>query len=305
MAYIHPEATDTRAMMLASYRKGLQDLIEDATQRPGARLDDDGVVTMTLGDWDGVPVVTRKRLDEAVDAVFGLPVPAPDERRAEVSTPAMVWVSAVCPRCAIPQVILMTVHPELLVDDDGSELRVKAKAKGVSHTCGQLPLPVAEPGAPADGQGSFELEDIIGKPEQDGAAEPDPALAALEELLRPGETLDAALERLEADPDHLALMGSDAGQRLMSEINRGRGHAVLVPEPGSRIPFPLRDANDVDFGEGAPNAEDRAAFERELDGEERDREICPYPGCIANAEHPFGHDIPEASEDDDSDLLPA
>ena len=42
----------------------------------------------------------------------------------------------------------MSVHPELLIDDEGSELRVKAKAKGVSHTCGQLPLTVAEDVAP-------------------------------------------------------------------------------------------------------------------------------------------------------------
>jgi hypothetical protein len=346
MTFTMPETTVTRARMVRAYAEALQGLIGDATQQVGDVRGEDGELAMNLGDWDGVPVVTRKRLDEAVRAAFGLPVPAPEERAVEVSTPATVMVWAACPRCAIPQVILMSVHPELLVDDDGSELRVKAKAKGVSHTCGQLPLPAAADADP-DGLeqlGAIEaieelalavsrgLEELLGAgqapsidairswdravidqvdrwasakraarsqhPEGCGAGEDDlgctcgltaavpplprvlggeadpepaaapddPALAALEELLRPGETLDAALARLESGPDHLDVMGSDAGQRLLSEINRGRGHAVLVPVPGSQIPYPLRDDDSDPVDD---------------------------------------QDIPEAPDDDDSDLLPA
>jgi hypothetical protein len=73
---------------------------------------------------------------------------------AEVRTPASVVVWAICPRCSIAQAILVTIKPELLVSDEGSELRVKAKAKGRSHLCGQLPLPVA-----ADGQESLGFDD--------------------------------------------------------------------------------------------------------------------------------------------------
>lgn len=144
MSFTMPEIADTRARMLGAYRDALGALIEDATQRPGDQRDDDGELVMNLGDWDGVPVVTRKRLDEAIRAVFGQPIPAPSETTVEVSTPATILVSAVCPRCDIAQLISMTVHPELLIDDEGSELRVKSKAKGVSHTCGQLPLAAGE-----------------------------------------------------------------------------------------------------------------------------------------------------------------
>ncbi len=145
MSITMPDVTDTRARMIRAYRSGLEALIEDATQRPGDVVDEaTGELAMNLGDWDGVPVVTRKRLDEAISAIFGQSIPAPSETTVEVSTPASVLVSAICPRCDTAQLILMSVHPELLIDDEGSELRVKAKSKGVSHTCGQLPLSVVD-----------------------------------------------------------------------------------------------------------------------------------------------------------------
>jgi hypothetical protein len=109
------------------------------------------------GEWDGVPVVTAKDLADVFATIFGTELPPPDESSAEVRTPATVLVSAECPRCFIPQTIAMTVGPELRVNADGSELRLRAKAKAVSHVCGQLPLPVAD----VD-QGSFALEDIVG-----------------------------------------------------------------------------------------------------------------------------------------------
>lgn len=93
-----------------------------------------------LLEWSGVPVVTRKDLDEALRAVFGQPLPPASETEAEVRTPAYVLVSAVCPRCHIAQDISVEINPELLISNDGSELRLKAKAKGRTHLCGQLPL---------------------------------------------------------------------------------------------------------------------------------------------------------------------
>lgn len=146
MTITMPEVADTRARMLQAYRDALAALVEDATQQPGDQRDDDGELVMNLGDWDGVPVVTRNRLDEAIRAVFGQPIPAPSETTVEVSTPATVIVSAVCPRCSIAQLISMSVHPELLVSDEGSELRIKAKAKARTHICGQLPLPAGDDG---------------------------------------------------------------------------------------------------------------------------------------------------------------
>jgi hypothetical protein len=158
-----PDVADTRARMLQAYRDGLLSLIEEATQRPGDVVED-GELTMSLGDWDGVPVVTRKRLDEAVRAIFGQRIPAPSETTVEVSTPATVIVSAVCPRCSVEQRSGMSVHPELLIDDEGSELRVKSKSKGVSHTCGQLALTVAEDEAHEEQIGAFEeIESLVSR----------------------------------------------------------------------------------------------------------------------------------------------
>ncbi len=138
------ETWTTRSRFRAELRTVLDELVNDATK------------DVKGGSWDGVPVVTRKDLDEAIEAAFGLPIPPPDERTAEVSTPAVVLVSAFCPRCSLPATIPVTIGPELRVDADGAEIRLKAKAKARSHTCGQLLLPVA-----LDGQTDFGLDDIV------------------------------------------------------------------------------------------------------------------------------------------------
>ena len=102
MTITMPDVAETRALMLQAYREGLQALIEDATQRPGddpTRIED-GELAMNLADWDGVPVVTRKRLDQAINAIFGQRIPAPSETTVEVSTPATVIVPALLDRAA-------------------------------------------------------------------------------------------------------------------------------------------------------------------------------------------------------------
>ena len=142
MSITMPEVAETRALMLSAYHKSLVALIEDATQRPGDVADgENGELLMTLGDWDGVPVVTRKRLDEAIRAVFGQAIPAPSETTVEVSTPATVYLSTACPECGLARVIPVSLRGQLTVDDDGAELAAKAKSKPVPHICGQLALP--------------------------------------------------------------------------------------------------------------------------------------------------------------------
>lgn len=59
---------------------------------------------------------------------------------ATVRTPADITVIATCPTCEQPTAIRMQIGAELLVTDDGAELRVKGKSKGVAHLCDQLPL---------------------------------------------------------------------------------------------------------------------------------------------------------------------
>lgn len=94
------------------------------------------------GPWDGVPVLTEPKLDEAIAAVFDLPVPIPSDQHAEIRTPATVVVAAICPRCDLPTTIIMYVHPQLVVDDDGAEIQVKTKTKARAHVCGQQELPL-------------------------------------------------------------------------------------------------------------------------------------------------------------------
>jgi hypothetical protein len=57
-----------------------------------------------------------------------------------VRTPTYIEVVATCPTCEQPQAIGLSLTAELLVSDEGSELRLKSKSKGVAHTCDQLPL---------------------------------------------------------------------------------------------------------------------------------------------------------------------
>jgi hypothetical protein len=175
-----PEVIETRARMVSAYREGLVALLEDATHTiaelqeqverdaeesvadEASKTKRDRAVEADLLAIPDVPVITRRDVDEALHAIFSQPVPAPDATWAEVRTGATVIVWAICPRCSIAQPITVTIHPELLIDDTGSELRVKAKSKGRTHLCGQLPLPV---GDEADGQ--LELDGIeVGEGEE-------------------------------------------------------------------------------------------------------------------------------------------
>jgi hypothetical protein len=116
-------------------------------------------IQVTGGEDDGVTVVTHKGWRDALREVDYAPLPPIDNHYAEVLTGASITVWATCPRCGIAGPIMLLVDPELRVDTSGAELRLKAKAKPRTHICGQLTIPAA--GA-AEGQSSFELEDIVG-----------------------------------------------------------------------------------------------------------------------------------------------
>lgn len=174
MTIAMPETTPTRAAMVQAYRGALLSLIEEATHTVDelvkAGEDAAAVAVAVTGELSAaevvseaignVPVLTRRDVDEAIAAVWSQAIPMPEETSAEVHTPASIVVWAVCPRCSLAQPIVVTIKPELLVSDEGSELRVKAKAKGRTHICGQLPLPVV-----ADGQESLGLDE--GEPAPD------------------------------------------------------------------------------------------------------------------------------------------
>ena len=52
-----------------------------------------------------------------------------------VRTPADLTVIATCPTCEQTTGIRIAIGAELLVSDEGSELRLKARSKGVAHIC--------------------------------------------------------------------------------------------------------------------------------------------------------------------------
>lgn len=95
----------------------------------------------SFGDTPGVEVVSIGNVRAVIAAIVGGPLPPVDVQTAEVKTPATIRVSAVCPRCDVVSTVTMTVRPELVIDDETSQIKLKAKAKPRTHVCGQLELP--------------------------------------------------------------------------------------------------------------------------------------------------------------------
>lgn len=127
--------TDTLTTREAVRRAALEDLVGRAQ---GA------ATTMEGGPLDGIEVVSIGSLQEAMTAALLIALPAPSDHYAEVITPAKIVVSAVCPECRLPMPIGVTLTPQLVVDIDGAELKVKATTKPSVHVCHQLPLPDAD-----------------------------------------------------------------------------------------------------------------------------------------------------------------
>lgn len=127
-------ALDDVILTRAAYRDELRRAFTETAKASLAKVEG--------GPWDGVPVLTEPVLDETIAAVFDLPVPTPSENHAEVVTPATITVAALCPRCDLPTTVLLSVHPQLVVDDDGAEIQIKTKTKARSHICNQQELPV-------------------------------------------------------------------------------------------------------------------------------------------------------------------
>jgi len=107
------------------------------------------------GNRDGEEIVTIKALAAALDYVFEQPVPAPSVHAAEVLSPAMIFVSPVCPKCGVTDTaIMLNVSSVLTVDSDGSEIKLKGKSKARTHICGQMTL--------LEGDGQTTINDILG-----------------------------------------------------------------------------------------------------------------------------------------------
>lgn len=148
--------------------------------------------TVEGGEWDGIQVVTNADLLE----VFGEGLPEPNERAAEVTTPARISVLGLCPSCGQGSYLAVHINPVLTVDGNGRSLKLTAKSKAVNHICGQIALPQVV--APA-GQEECGLEDIV-RPEdaltdEERKADEGPLL---EDAMATGLVEDAERDRSEA-----------------------------------------------------------------------------------------------------------
>jgi hypothetical protein len=129
----------------------VRDVIGDALK--------EAVTTVEGGPMDGVRVITEEKLHE----VLWQTLPPASEHSADVRTPARVVVTTYCPQCNEPGSIAVTLTPELRVDPSGASLRLQGKSKPAPHQCGQTVLALGA----VDGQGSFELTDIVGDSQGD------------------------------------------------------------------------------------------------------------------------------------------
>lgn len=98
------------------------------------------------GELDGIKVVSMGVLRDEMTGSLLVKLAPPSNRFAEVSTPATITVSAICPECDLPVTLTVKLTPLLTVDDDGAEISIKAKAAKMAHQHGQLSLDGAAAG---------------------------------------------------------------------------------------------------------------------------------------------------------------
>ena len=91
------------------------------------------------GEWDGIKVVTAKDLAEALAEEL----PPASLFSADVSTPAVITLDAVCPDCRQAVTMSTKLTVQLVQDDTGAELKIKSKSKARTHVHGQTTLAAA------------------------------------------------------------------------------------------------------------------------------------------------------------------
>jgi hypothetical protein len=251
---------------------------DDMLDYLGERLAEEAQ-TIESGSLEGLRIVSAAQWRAVLNEARNAPLPPVSNHSAEVVTGATVLVWAKCPRCHIAGPIALTIDPELRVDDASAELRLRAKAKPRTHVCGQLTIPV---GPAAEGQESFELEDIVGphcgKPTFDGEGWSDGGTCHLPEG-HEGECAPAPAEEvLEEETgattpaEVLAKTPEEAAADVATKRSRRRAHAD---------PTPVETTVDDDL----------------LPGENLG--ACPWPGCELASGHPGAHqtavdDTPDA-----------
>lgn len=98
------------------------------------------VAVDTEGPMKGVEVVSLGRLRQIVLEHLQVALPPPSEHHAEVTAPATVTVTNLCPNCHLPIKTVAKAISVLTMTDDGQEISTKVKTKPAPHVCGQLQL---------------------------------------------------------------------------------------------------------------------------------------------------------------------
>jgi len=92
------------------------------------------------GPLKGVEVVSLGTLRQVVLDHLQVTLPPPSEHHAEVTAPATVTVTNLCPNCHLPIKTVARATSVLTMTDDGQEISTKVKTKPAPHLCGQLQL---------------------------------------------------------------------------------------------------------------------------------------------------------------------
>ncbi len=129
-------------------RSAVLDIIRKRLDRVLQPVDDDDV-------WHGVNVITRKDLNEAL----ALPLPPASSRAAAVTTPAMIYVDALCPVCGIASEIALTIGTKLTAEGYSRRLELVKDSKALPHVCGQMRIRDVTPSRPVRGQTALDLGD--------------------------------------------------------------------------------------------------------------------------------------------------
>lgn len=159
--------------------------------------------------FDGAPVVTIPALNEALGEVFGVPLPPPSDKHAEVTTPATIVVHAICPECGISAKTVVYLSSRLVVETGTGELNVKAASKARTHVHGQRELDEPVPD-------QVTIDDVL-------AGQPDDA--PTEDV--PTETTDQAPEEVcpypgcARAPEHRGLHRDAEGKKVDGMTDEG------------------------------------------------------------------------------------
>lgn len=142
----------------------------------GAKILDELEAIQSASDtpvWPGVTVITRRDFLEAMV----LPLPPTSSQAASVTTPAFIYVDAVCPVCGIATEISLEVGVKLVAEGYSRKLQLVPKAKDLPHQCGQMRIRDVTPTKPVKGQTAIdfgaETDQADGpNPDADDGAEP-------------------------------------------------------------------------------------------------------------------------------------